>query len=208
MILAVLASDSQKKEMAASAFFRKHELVFSENISLWAHHSADAYIDLGFEPEKGKIERLAKLLPKPVLVNSVTETLDTLHPDFIRINGWPGFLKGNLVEAAANKERQELALRLFGDQMVFMKDSPGFVSARVVAMIINEAYFTWEAGTSSKEEIDIAMKLGTGYPFGPFEWGDMIGINKVAGLLKRLSEENALYTLAQTLINVVPQNAG
>ena len=60
--------------------------------------------------------------------------------------------------------------------MIFVKDEPGFVSARIVAMMINEAYFTWEAGTSTKEEIDIAMKLGTGYPYGPFEWGEKIGL--------------------------------
>jgi 3-hydroxybutyryl-CoA dehydrogenase len=203
MILAVLASDSQKNEIAASAFFRKHELVFSENISLWAHHNADAYMDLGFSPDKEKIERLAKLLPKPILVNSVTETLETIHPDFIRINGWPGFLKGNLVEAAGNKEKREQALSLFGDQLVFVKDVPGFVSARVVAMIINEAYFTWEAGTSSREEIDIAMKLGTGYPLGPFEWGERIGIRKIADLLLKLSDGNPVYELAKTLVNVV-----
>ena len=49
MILAVLASDSQKEEIAASAFFRKHEVLYSENISLWANHIADAFIDLRFE---------------------------------------------------------------------------------------------------------------------------------------------------------------
>ena len=59
MILAVLASDMQKKEIAVSAFFQKHEVVFSENISLWAHHNADAYIDFGFSPSAEKIEKLA-----------------------------------------------------------------------------------------------------------------------------------------------------
>src|SRR5580704_7358769 len=202
MILAVLASDLQKNEIAASAFFQKHEVVFSENISLWAHHKADAYIDFGFAPSAEKIEKLAKLLPKTVLINAVTETLSDIHPDFIRFNGWPGFLKGNCIEAAANKERQEKASRLFGDQLVFVKDEPGFVSARIVSMIINEAYFTLEAGTSTKEEIDIAMKLGTGYPYGPFEWEEMIGTQRIAMLLKKLSLKNPIYELAQTLINV------
>jgi 3-hydroxybutyryl-CoA dehydrogenase len=202
MILAVLASDLQKNEIATSAFFRKHEVIFSENNSLWSHHTADAYFDLEFVSSKEKIEQLEKLLPKPVFVNSVTETLSEIHPDFVRINGWPGFLKGNLVEAAANKEKQENAVKLFGDQIVFVKDSPGFVSARVVSMIINEAYFTWEAGTSSKEEIDIAMKLGTGYPYGPFEWGEMIGLHRVAALLKKLSLNNTVYEMAKSLVNV------
>jgi 3-hydroxybutyryl-CoA dehydrogenase len=202
MILAVLANDLQKKELAVSAFFQKHEVIYSENNSLWAHHAADVYIDLEFLPTKEKIEELAKLLPKPVLVNSVVETLKEIHPDFIRINGWPGFLKGNFLEAAATKEKQEMATRLFGDQIVFVKDEPGFVSARVVSMIINEAYFTWDAGISSKEEIDIAMKLGTGYPYGPFEWGEMIGIDRVAKLLKKLSLDSQVYELAKTLDQV------
>ncbi len=202
MIIAVLASDQQKEEIASSPFFQKHELVFSENNSLWANHTADAYIDFEFLPSAEKIKTLAKLLPKPILVNAVTETLSDIHPDFIRINGWPGFLKGKCIEAAANKEMQERAIQMFGDEMIFVKDEPGFVSARIVAMIINEAYFTWEAGTSSKEEIDIAMKLGTGYPYGPFEWGENIGLDRIAELLRKLSRSNPLYELAETLINV------
>jgi 3-hydroxybutyryl-CoA dehydrogenase len=69
-------------------------------------------------------------------------------------------------------------------------------------MIINEAFFTWEAGTSTKEEIDIAMKLGTGYPFGPFEWGEKIGLARVADLLHRLSIEDPVYELAGSLVSV------
>jgi 3-hydroxybutyryl-CoA dehydrogenase len=199
MILAVLASDQIKNEMAVSDFFRSHEVIHSENISLWAHHAADVFIDLSFEPEPEKIKFYAKLLPKPVLVNAVTDTLDKIHPEFIRINGWPGFLKGQCLEAAAGPDMQEKAGRLFGEQMIFVPDQPGLVSARIVAMIINEAFFTWEAGTASKEDIDIAMKLGTGYPYGPFEWAHLIGINKVADLLKKMRKNDPLYELANGL---------
>jgi 3-hydroxybutyryl-CoA dehydrogenase len=199
MILAVLASDPQKEEIASSAFFRNHEVLFSENISLWSNHIADAFIDLSFEPSPARIELLSKLIPKPVLVNSVTETLASIHPEFIRINGWPGFLKGNCLEAAANETVQQRAGKIFGGQLVFVKDEPGFVSARIVAMIINEAYFTWESGICSKENVDIAMKLGTGYPFGPFEWALLIGVERVASLLEKLNKDDSLYQLAQSL---------
>jgi 3-hydroxybutyryl-CoA dehydrogenase len=199
MILAVLASDLQREEIADSAFFRPHEVIYSENISLWAHHNADAFIDLTFETEPEKIKFLARLLPKPVLVNAVTDTLERIHPEFIRINGWPGFLRGENLEASAGKVMQEKAVGLFGEQMIFVQDEPGFVSARILAMIINEAFFTWEAGTGSKEDIDLAMKLGTGYPYGPFEWANLIGVERVAELLERLSEMNPLYELAQSL---------
>jgi 3-hydroxybutyryl-CoA dehydrogenase len=193
VILAVLASDLQKKEIAASSFFNRHEVVFSENISLWLHHSADAFIDLCFERSEERTGSLARLLPKPVLVNSVVDRIDKIHPGFIRVNGWPGFLKGNLLEAAANENARNKAMGILGEGLVFVKDEPGFVSARIVSMIINEAYFTWEAGISTKEEIDVAMKLGTGYPYGPFEWAEMIGVDKVVELLNRLAVRNAIY---------------
>jgi len=202
MILAVLASDLQREEIALSPFFRKHEVLFSENISLWSNHIADVFIDLQFGHEPEDIEKLVTLLPKTVLINSVTDTLDRLHPEFIRINGWPGFLKGNLIEAAASDERQKTAGTLLGDDLVFVRDVPGFISARIVSMIINEAYFTWEAGTSSKEDIDIAMKLGTGYPYGPFEWAALIGVERVVELLERLKETDPVYEMAQSLFKL------
>jgi 3-hydroxybutyryl-CoA dehydrogenase len=197
MILAVLASDNQKREIAESVFFKQHEVVFSENNSLWAHHNADAYLDLGFEPTEEKISSLARLLSKPVMVNAVIPTIDEIHPGFIRVNGWPGFLKGKYLEAAAKEETKQKAINLFGDQLKFVNDIPGLFSPRIVAMIINEAFFTWEAGTATKEDIDIAMKLGTGYPYGPFEWALLIGEEKVAKLLIRLASENSIYELAQ-----------
>jgi 3-hydroxybutyryl-CoA dehydrogenase len=199
VILAVLASDLQKKEIAASSFFKRHEVIFSENISLWSHHSADAFIDLCFERSEERIASLARLLPKPVLVNSVVDTIAHIHSGFIRINGWPGFLKGNLLEAAATDNMPDAAKRILGEGLVFVKDEPGFISARIVSMIINEAYFTWEAGISTKEEIDVAMKLGTGYPYGPFEWAEMIGVEKVVELLNRLQKMDSLYETAESL---------
>jgi len=207
MILAVLASDLQREEMSVSPFFRKHEVLFSENLSLWSNHIADVFMDLCFENSPARIEMLVKLLPKPVFVHSVTDTLDRIHPNLIRMNGWPGFLTGNCLEASANEEMKIKAGQIMGDELVFVKDEPGFVSARIVAMIINEAYFTWEAGTSSKKEIDIAMKLGTGYPYGPFEWGEKIGLVRIAELLKRLSIDDPVYELAGSLVSVANMKA-
>ena len=68
------------------------------------------------------------------------------------------------------------------------------VSARVISMIINEAYFAMEDGISTPEEIDTAMKLGTNYPKGPFEWKSQIGITPVFSLLEKLSKTDSKYT--------------
>ena len=56
-------------------------------------------------------------------------------------------------------------------------------------MIINEAYYTVEEGTATREDVDMAMKLGTNYPFGPFEWCERIGSKNVCGLLDAVYED-------------------
>jgi 3-hydroxybutyryl-CoA dehydrogenase len=70
-------------------------------------------------------------------------------------------------------------------------------------MIINEAYFALDDAVSSKAEIDIAMKLGTNYPWGPFEWAEKIGLNNIYLLLQKLSLTNKRYQPAPTLATVV-----
>jgi 3-hydroxybutyryl-CoA dehydrogenase len=66
-------------------------------------------------------------------------------------------------------------------------------------MIINEAYFTLDEKVSSKNEIDTAMKLGTNYPYGPFEWSEKIGLKKVYELLTTLSHSHSRYEPAALL---------
>ncbi len=73
------------------------------------------------------------------------------------------------------------------------------ITARVLAAIINEAYFTLGAQVSTREEIDIAMKLGTSYPYGPFEWSGKIGLKRIYELLNELSSVDGRYTPAPLL---------
>ena len=75
----------------------------------------------------------------------------------------------------------------------------GLLQARIIAMIINEAYYALEENVSTKEQIDIAMKLGTNYPYGPFEWSEKIGIEKIYFLLEKLSAQNKRYTIAAAI---------
>ena len=66
-------------------------------------------------------------------------------------------------------------------------------------MIVNEAYYTLGADVSSRDEIDIAMKLGTSYPYGPFEWSEKIGLKRINELLKELSRTDKRYAVAPAL---------
>ena len=63
------------------------------------------------------------------------------------------------------------------------------VTPRVVLMIINEAYFPVQEGTASKDAINQAMKLGTNYPMGPFEWCVKIGIKDVYEMLEAMYQD-------------------
>ena len=108
---------------------------------------------------------------------------------FSRINAWPGFLQGTLKEVVASETDRDFLRKLYdllGWQCKFVADKPGMISARIIAMIINEAWFAYTDGVSTQEAIDQAMKLGTNYPYGPFEWGNKIGLEKIVTLLLRL----------------------
>jgi 3-hydroxybutyryl-CoA dehydrogenase len=87
--------------------------------------------------------------------------------------------------------------------VAWVDDQPGFISARVIVMIINEAFLALGEGVSSKNDINTAMKLGTNYPYGPFEWAEKIGIKNIITLLKKMSATNPAYTPARLLTEAV-----
>jgi len=71
-------------------------------------------------------------------------------------------------------------------KVTVIADSPGFVSQRIVAMIVNIACEIAQRGISRPAEIDPAIRLGLGYPSGPLELGDKIGTGKILAILERI----------------------
>jgi 3-hydroxybutyryl-CoA dehydrogenase len=65
-------------------------------------------------------------------------------------------------------------------------DVPGLPVARTVAMLVNEAADAVFQNVCSMSDCDVAMKMGTNYPLGPFEWGQQIGLDFVVRVLKNL----------------------
>lgn len=204
MQLAVLANDDLKEELFNGGISIGMDIIWANNANeFMQQQKADGFIDLLFDNSKQRIELLKELLPRPVIINSVVHSLEKIQAPFIRINAWPGFLKGSLIEASAgNKHDKQQAEKIFtflDKRIEWITDQPGFITARVIAMIINEAYFALEEEVSTKEEIDTAMKLGTNYPYGPFEWCNKIGINNVHELLQKLSMIHPRYKPAGLL---------
>ena len=102
--------------------------------------------------------------------------------------GLPSFLNREVLEVSLHRMddrgKLETICGALGTAFQTVEDRVGLVTPRVICMIINEAYCTVEEGTASREDVDLAMKLGTNYPFGPFEWCRKIGIRHVYELLK------------------------
>lgn len=73
-----------------------------------------------------------------------------------------------------------------GQPAIVINDSPGFVAQRTVAMIVNTACNLAQRDVASPADIDRAVVLGLGYPYGPLEWGDRLGAKRVCFILERL----------------------
>jgi 3-hydroxybutyryl-CoA dehydrogenase len=86
-------------------------------------------------------------------------------------------------------ETVALAEGVFSAQSIptfVISDSPGFVAPRVVACVVNLACEMAQQGIATPVDIDVAVRLGLGYPAGPFEWGDRLGATRVLSILQGL----------------------
>ena len=95
-----------------------------------------------------------------------------------------------IVRALETSEETIAACREVGVRMskevVVIRESPGFITSRINAMIGNEAFYMLEEGIASAREIDTAMKLGLNHPMGPFELGDLVGLDVRLSILEYL----------------------
>ncbi len=218
MKIAAIGDEGCRKALASKKFNPGVEWAWVENIDLLEQQSgAVLYADFDFTPDEARIGRLGRL-PGPVLINSVIHDLSAIDGvggiggvgvlprpgrPFIRINGWPGLLEREPSELAVKDRAEESAVGKLFDSLGwpcrFAADIPGMISGRILAAIINEAWFTLQDGVSTKEEIDEAMRLGTHYPFGPFEWGRRIGLASIYELLGVLARGNACYIPAEAM---------
>jgi 3-hydroxybutyryl-CoA dehydrogenase len=204
MRLVVLADEILKEELTSTETTGESEIIWIDDVDEFAYQeNADGWIDLLFDNTTKRIELLKKFSSQLVIVNSVINTLEEINAPFIRVNGWPGFLKRPMVEGSYGdkvlKERTERIFNALNKKTEWVPDEPGFITARVIAMIINEAWFALEEGISTKEEIDTAMTLGTNYPYGPFEWGNVIGLKNIYALLEKLNNTNSRYRPAELM---------
>jgi 3-hydroxybutyryl-CoA dehydrogenase len=119
--------------------------------------------------------------------------------------------KMKLVEIVRGLETGEKAFKTvedvahkMGKETVDIRESPGFVTSRINALIGNEAFYMLEEGVASAEDIDKALKLGLNHPMGPFEMVDLVGLDVRLGVLTYLHERlGEKYRPAPLLVRYV-----
>jgi 3-hydroxybutyryl-CoA dehydrogenase len=72
---------------------------------------------------------------------------------------------------------------------VMVYESPGFVTTRLICLLINEALHLLEESVASPEDIDTAMRIGYKFERGPLEMADRFGLDSVLAALDRMFRE-------------------
>ena len=162
--------------------------------------TTDAIFDLSFDDHQERIEDYLNL-DIPIFLSTVKTTLATVYErcqgrnkdNIIGMNAIPGFINRSLWELASINNFLPIAVKdLLENNNIEYKliaDRVGMVSPRILFMIINEAYYTVQEGTATKEDVDLGMKLGTNYPYGPFEWANKIGVKNIYQSLEAIYED-------------------
>jgi len=176
-----------------------HSVVFKTSRELTSHQINAANLVFDFEvapdTEHGNLYRDHP--NTPLVVNSVFTTARELVRCFnwpnevIGFNGFPGFFNRPQLEITfpIDDQSSQKILNQLGTKYQVVKDRVGLVTPRVICMIINEACYTVQEGTARESDIDLAMKLGTNYPAGPFEMLKTIGVDNIYRLLLAIQQD-------------------
>ena len=169
-----------------------------------AAHDADLVIEAVPERIDLKVEifgALDRIAPKHAVLASNTSSLSIT--EMAAVTSRPAQVVGmhyfnpvhrmRLLEVVRALETSEATIELacatgvaMGKECVIVRESPGFVTSRINAMIGNEAFYMLQEGVASAADIDKALKLGLNHPMGPFELVDLVGLDTRLSILKFL----------------------
>ncbi len=177
-----------------------HKVLFAGFLSESQLAKADVVFDFNRQDDGENLEEYVAYPNMHVFYGAVNISLaeqaaftDDVNCFLFGFNAEPSFVERDLLEVSLyrtnEKPELEKVLETMGIEFQLVDDRVGMVTPRIIAMIINEAYYTVMEGTATKEDIDLGMKLGTNYPMGPFEWASKWGITNVYEVLEALYED-------------------
>ncbi|MDR1513811.1 MAG: 3-hydroxybutyryl-CoA dehydrogenase [Propionibacteriaceae bacterium] len=155
------------------------------------------------EVKAGLFKRLDEIAPASAILASNTSSLPiteiaavTQRPEQVIgmhfMNPVPVMKLVEMIRGLATSDETTAIIRQesidLGKVPVEVRDVPGFVSNRVLQMLINEAIFCVYEGVATPEDIDTVMKLGMNHPMGPLQLADFIGLDTVLYILEVMYE--------------------
>ncbi|MCJ7576782.1 MAG: 3-hydroxyacyl-CoA dehydrogenase family protein [Dehalococcoidia bacterium] len=192
-----------KQEDMSKTLTRLHTSIDMRN----AAKDADYVIEAVFERAEVKLPifgQLEEICPKETILASNTSGIPvsllasaTRRPDKVIgthfMNPVP-LMKGVEIVKTLLTSEQTLKVSLdfvksLGKETVVVKDSPGFVTNRIITLVMNEAAKLLEENLASIEDIDKIEKLSHNWPMGPFELADMVGIDVLVDLLEGVYQQ-------------------
>ncbi len=161
---------------------------------------ADAVIDFWLDTLPERLQQYQRKDGLTVFCNVPKTSLATLVYTFgmpacrlVGFNGLPGFVNRPMLEVSLLQPEDLPSLAavcaVLNVPYRVVQDRVGMATPRVICQIINEAYYTVQEGTASREDIDLGMQLGTNYPIGPFAWCRKIGLKQVYELLLAVQQD-------------------
>jgi 3-hydroxybutyryl-CoA dehydrogenase len=201
MNILVIADAQRYEELQQKGMATHHDIQWKTSLEeVLSLKVFDLVLDLIFDDRPEHALMYAKNPGIPVLAGMVKTSLSDIMNQFAFEQGFnimgcnflPAFVNVPVMEVTVmdegQKETLDNVMYKLGWEYALVADVTGMVTPRVVCMIINEAYLTLQEGTASREDIDTSMRLGTNYPYGPFEWSERIGIRHVYEVLKAIHD--------------------
>jgi 3-hydroxybutyryl-CoA dehydrogenase len=177
----------------------KHARTIPSEISL-----ALELTNTDLDRKRKNIQNLDRALPhtsaivsSSVIVTATEQASWINHRNrLIGMSALPTLIQKPLVEVAPTvfspKETIEvvqLFFRSVGKELTLVQDRVGMVFPRILCQVINEASFALQEQITTPQDLDTALKLGAGYPQGPVEWADRIGMKQVYAVLSALQQD-------------------
>jgi 3-hydroxybutyryl-CoA dehydrogenase len=154
MQLVVRANEEQRKTFLQKNIPSTVQIRWFDENELIEETEGDAFFDLQYDRQHTGPNLFVK--GRLVFANAVVSTVaDMKYFNHVRINAWPGFFENEILELASPDEGMravaEEVLNELGWKYKWAPDEPGMIAPRIIAMIINEAYFGLEEKISTKE---------------------------------------------------------
>lgn len=194
----LILGDRQRAEELMNRIPRIHQVQHSTKVNDASLPKFNLVFDLDFDSDNHNLQYYSYDRNKVVFVGAVkkqlADAINQSHAEvkchLVGMNTWPTLIDRDLLElTVADKNTLPIVERICAElewKYRIVDDRVGMVTPRLLAMIINEACYTLQEGTATREDIDTAMKLGTNYPHGPLQWADRIGIANVYETLQAI----------------------